>query len=181
MNTNDDGAKVDRLDGAIDQVAARMVAVRDNPEIMMRIVSALPERSSRLGWLMPRLAALSAIAIAAVVWSTRERPAVAPLSSSAEIATVAAFPGGIAAREPGIPREPGTVVRTMPSKPLGATELLSSGSDFDRSLPALEALNALELAVIEPRELPATETLTLAPIDIGELPLTAETISPDKF
>jgi hypothetical protein len=54
-------------------------------------------------------------------------------------------------------------------------EPLGSGSDFDRSLPALE------LSAIGPESLPAVEALTLAPIEIGELPLAAETMSFNKF
>jgi hypothetical protein len=54
------------------------------------------------------------------------------------------------------------------------------GIDFERSLPALAVADALELSVIGPPALPAAEALTLSPIEIGELPLTAETMSPNK-
>jgi hypothetical protein len=170
MNTNRD------VDSAIDHVAKRMVAVPDDPEMVARIVSALPERSSRLGWLIPQLAALGAIVIAALVWSTRERPALPALLPSTDVVIATAFRDVIAAREPGTP------LRTQPLERLELLERLEPlGSDFDRSLPALDTLGALELTVIETRALPSAEALTLAPIEIGELPLTAETISPNKF
>ena len=160
----------DRLDTAIDHVAARMVAVQDDPDMTLRIVSALPERSSRLGWLVPQFAAFGAIVIAAVVWSMRERPAIVPqLLPSTEIAAVTAFPR-VTAREPAT--VPGTVP-VEPVEPLEPLELLDP--DFERALPSLE------LSAIGAESLPAVAALTLAPLEIGELPLTAETISPNKF
>ena len=168
----------DRLDSAIDQVTAKMVAVPDDPEMVTRIVSSLPERSSWFGRLIPQFAALSALVVVAVVWSMRERPTVPALLPSTDVAAVAPFRGVAIAREPGTPREPGTAVRPQPLEPWNPGTL---EPDFDRSLPALDALDALELAVIGPHALATAEALTLAPLEIGELPLTAETVSPDKF
>ena len=50
--------------------------------------------------------------------------------------------------------------------------------DFDRSLEAIDALGALSLASVAPSVLPEDAPLTLPPLAIEELPLTAETISP---
>jgi hypothetical protein len=143
--------------------------VPDDPEMVTRIVSALPDRSSRPGWLIPRFAALTAIVLAAVMWSTRERPAAPARLPSTPIATLALPPVVVA-------REPGTVVRTMPlelselSEPSEPSEPLSP--DFDRSLPALMVME------LTPVELPASAALALAPIGVADLPLTAETFSP---
>ena len=165
-----EAAKADRLDTAIDHVAARMVAVPDDPDMTLRIVSALPERSSRLRWLIPQFAALGAIVIAAVVWSMREQPAIVPqVLPSTEIAAVAAFPSVAA-------REPGTVLRTMALEPLEPLELLEP--DFERSLPAIEAVDAMVVSDLTPREIPASPALVLAPIGVAELPLTAESFPP---
>ena len=162
------------LDTAVDHVAARMVAVPDDPEMVTRIVSALPERSSRLGWLIPQLAALSALAIAAVVWSTREQPALSTVLPSAEIAAVAVFPSVTA-------REPRTVVRTEPSEPSEPWEPSEHlGIDFERALPSIEAVDALMVSDVSPRELPAVPALTLAPIGVADLPLTAEFTASSK-
>lgn len=150
----------DRLDTAIDQVAARMVAVPDDPDLVQRIVSALPEPSRRFGWLIPQFAALSAIVAAAVLWSMRDRPAAPPILPSTTIAAFSVLPA-VSAREP----EPGT----QPSEPSEPSELPEPlRSDFDRALPALA------LSVIGPESLPAAEALTVAPLEIGELPLTPE-------
>ena len=51
-------------------------------------------------------------------------------------------------------------------------------SDFDRSLPALETVDALMLTDVTPRELPASPALELAPIGVTDLPLTAESFPP---
>jgi hypothetical protein len=160
----------DQLDAAIDQVAARMVAVPDDPDLTLRIVSALPERSSRLGWLIPQLTALGLLAVAAVLWSMRGQPVAPTVLRSTGIAAIAAFPS-VTARAP----ERGTPVRTVGTQPSEPPELPALPElDFDRALPALE------LSVIGPQALPATEALMLAPIEISALPLTAETTS-SKF
>jgi hypothetical protein len=164
-----EAAQAAPLDTAIDRVAARMVAVPDDPDMTLRIVGALPERSSRRGWLIPQLAALGALAVAAVLWSMRGQPAGPTVLPSAGIAPVAAFPRVT-------PREPGTLVRTHisePPEPPPPSE--PSRIDFERALPAIE------LSVIGTEALPAFEALTLAPIEIGELPLTAEPMSPNQF
>jgi len=163
------------LDSAIDQVAKGMVAAPDDPEMVARLVSALPERSSRLGWLIPQCAALGAIVITAVVWSTRERPASPALLSSTQIAAAPALPGAIT------PREPGTAFRTLPSEHSElseASEPLRLGSDFERSLPALEIADTLIVSDVTPSELPASPALELTPIGVPDLPLTAESFPP---
>ena len=167
MNTHRD------LDSAIDHIAKSLVAVPEDPQMVERIVTALPERSSRFGWLIPQFAALGALAIAVAVWTMREQPSLPAVLPSTAIMTVAAFPNVT-------PREPRIVLRTQPLEPLEPLERLEPG-DFERSLPALEVAAALELNVIGPAALPATEALTLAPLEIGELPLTAEIMSPNKF
>jgi hypothetical protein len=172
MNDKRGSAKVDRLDAAIDHVAARLVAVDDDPDLALRIASALPDRSSRFGWLIPQLAAFSAIAIAAVVWSLAEQPASVAVLPSTDMEALSAFP-------PATVREPGTALRTTPlerMEPVEPVELLEpSAVDFERALPALE------LSAIGLEALATAEPLALSPIEIGELPLTAETIAPDKF
>src|SRR5688572_29320971 len=127
----------DRLDAAIDQVAARLVAVPDDGEMTLRIVSALPERTSRLRWLVPQLAAIGALAIAALVWTTRNSttPAIATLSSSN------GMPVTVLANTV-LPSEPGTALRTTPLERLEPLEPLEPlpERDHERALPAIEAL-----------------------------------------
>ena len=77
-----------RLDAAIDQVAARMVQVREDEDLALRIAAALPERSSRFSWLIPQFAAIAAFAIAAVVWTTRDTATPSLLPSSDVVAVI---------------------------------------------------------------------------------------------
>ena len=167
----------DPIDTAIDHVAARMVQVREDEDLAFRIASALPERSSRLRWLTPQFAAIAAFAIAAVVWTTRETapPSLLPSSDAAAMAgtrnTVTAIAPGTIAR--------GTAVRTRPLEllePLEPVEPLEG--DHERSLPPIAGMRALVMSEVSPVELPATPALTLAPIEITDLPLTAESFPP---
>lgn len=187
MSTTRDSS--DRLDTAIDQVTARMVQVRDDEELALRIASALPDRSSRFSWLMPQFAAIAAFAIAAGVWMLRDSstPLLSPLPSS-DVVAVIGVPNTVVAVEPG------TALRTQsasarhisgelrrdrlleplePMEPLGV-----DGPDFDRSLPAIEAMSAMVMSDVGPGELPASPALVLALIEIADLPMTAELFPP---
>ena len=92
MNTS----RRDDLDTAIDQVTARMVQVREDEDLALRIASALPERSSRFRWLIPQFAAFAAFAIAAVVW-TMPDPATPSLLPSSDVVAVMAVPNPVVA------------------------------------------------------------------------------------
>jgi len=178
-------AEHDRLDAAIDQVTARMVQVRDDEDLAMRIASALPERSSRfhlraarfggqVSWLIPQFAAI-AFAIAAGVWMLRDTstPSLSPLPSS-DVVAVIGVPNTVVAVEPG------TVFRTQPVEllePVEPVEPLNS-PDFDRSLAPIAPMTALVVSDLSPSELPATPALELEPIAIADLPLTAESFPP---
>ena len=172
-------AKVDRdrLDAAIDHVAARMVAVADDADMTLRIVGALPERTSRLRWLIPQLAAIGVIAIAAIVWTMRGNtaPAIATLPA-ATIAPMTGLVNAVAADEPG------TAFRTLPREPLarpGTMEpAVMTSSDHERSLPAIAAMRPLDFDSLAPVSLPEDAPLTLEPLAIADLPLTTDNFSP---
>lgn len=176
MTTPDRHLSVDRLDAAIDHVAARMVAVPDDAEMTLRIVGALPERPSRWRWLVPQLAAIGAIVIAALVWTTRDdsTPAIATLPSSAA-ATMSGLANVVAANEPG------TALRTMPLERLEPLERLAPlEGDHERALLPIEAVAALVVPSMSPVEIPATELLTIPAIAVSDLPMTAESFSQQK-
>lgn len=164
----------DPIDTTIDQVATRMVQVSEDANLTERIVAALPERTSRFSWLIPQFAVITAFAIAAVVWTTRETPAPTLLPSS-DVAGLAGMPNTVAAMAPGTVAPgtfaPGTAFRTPPLEPLEPVEPLER-LDHERSLPALTVSD------LSPGELPATPALMLAPIEIADLPMTAESFSP---
>ena len=170
-------AKVDRLDDAIDQVASRLVAVPDDGEMTPRIVSALPERTSRLRWLIPQFAAIGALAIAAFMWTTRDNtaPAMATVPSSNGV-PLAVLANAVAANEPG------TALRTMPLEPLEPLERLEplSERDHERALPAIEALSVLSVAEADTTDIALPASIGLASIDIADLKLTAESFTTQK-
>ena len=166
----------DRLDTAIDHVASRMVAVPDDGEMTLRIVSALPERTSRLRWLIPQFAAIGAIIIAALVWTTRNNtaPELATLPS-ANVAQMTGLATAVASNEPG------AALRTMPLEPLEPLERLEPlEGDHERALLPIEAVAALVVPSMSSVEIPATELLTIAPIAVSDLRMTAESFSQQK-
>ena len=191
----------DRLDTAIDHVASRMVAVPDDGEMTLRIVSALPERTSRLRWLIPQLAAIGAIVIAALFWTARSNtpPALATLPTL-DGARMNGLANAVAANEPG------TALRTMPLEPLESASARNDSrelrrdlavaavgrvggpleplepleGDHERALVPIEAVAALVVPSMSPVEIPAAELLTIAPIAVSDLPMTAESFSQQK-
>ena len=167
----------DHLDAAIDHVAARMVAVPDDGELALRIVTALPERTSRLRWLIPQLAAIGAIVVAALIWTTRNNTAPALGTLPSEVAPIVGLASAVTENEPG------TVSRTLPLEHMESLEPMepvvqTAGVDHERALSPIEAVSALVVTDVAPSELPETPALELAPIEITDLPLTAESFPP---
>jgi hypothetical protein len=179
------GAKVDRIDEAIDSVAARMTHVTEDAALASRIAEALPERSGwSLGWLMPRLAIMAAIAIGTSLVVLRmldDGSTSVPRVEQPSAPTVAR--SSIAER-PSIDRRatvapPAVVRRTIPEvSSSDRTPTTIDVPDFDRSLRALDAASVLTLESLAPVTLPEDAPLTLSPLAIADLPLTAEVISP---
>jgi len=170
MNTNQD-----RLDESIDHVARHMVRVADNDALASRIINALPERVTWFGWLThswaPRLAIVAILVTAGIVWNTGRSQPITPspllMASAPAISTPTTFMAAVRELEPN---------RTKPLEPLEPLE--PSRSDFDRSLPAIASMKTLEFDSLAPVSLPEDAPLTLLPLAIEDLPLTAETISP---
>jgi hypothetical protein len=168
-----EGAEADRLDNAIDAVAARLTHVEDNDALAAQIIIALPERTSRLRWLIPQFAAIGAIAIAALVWTTRSTPPAIARLPAANLAPTTGFANVVAANEPG------PALRTFSLEPLEPVEPLESlDGDHERSLPAIAAMHLLDFDSLAPVSLPEDARLTLEPLAIADLPLTADGFSP---
>jgi hypothetical protein len=171
--------KRDQLDEAIDQVAARLTRVDDNDALVASIINALPERVSWFGWLFhswaPRLAMIAIVVAAGMVWGNRRdvsTPIASPLASAQPVAAPTAL---VASVREAVPN------RTTPLEPLERLAPLAPSDqrvDFDRSLPAIAAVSPLEFDSVAPVSLSEDAPLTLAPLTIADLPLTAETISP---
>ena len=163
----------ERLDAAIDRVAARIVHVRDDEALASRIARALPELSSRFSRLLPQFAAVAALATAAVVWTMRDTTTLLP----SNLAAMMAVPNTALAVTPGTTSRAAS--KTKPVEPLERLEHMEPvDGDFERSLAPIESMTALVISSVTPDELPATSPLELVPMTIIELPLTADTFSP---
>lgn len=163
----------DRLDDAIDHVVTRMVRIEENDALASHIINALPERASWFGWLFhswaPRLAMIAIVVAAGIVWGNR-KPATTPqLDPLASTLTVSQPVMSVASVREAAPN------RTMPLEHL---EPVEPAADFDRSLPAIDAVASLGVDSLAPDSLPASEGLVLESLVIADLPLTAEPISP---
>ena len=174
MNTHKD-----HLDDAIDRVAARMTAVREDDLMTARIVGTLPERSPFGAWLTgawaPRLAALALVVVGVALWDRNgiERPEPAAVVRPSLDPALVAFAPVVVPNRP-ITRPADRLERLERLEPL---EPVVARTDFERSLPALDAMSSLSLASLAPRELPERDALGLAPIEIGDLALTIESFS----
>ena len=182
----------DQLDDAIDHLVARMVRVEEDDTLASRIVSALPERNTWFGWLShswaPRLAMIAMVVAAGLVWGNRGQlentPIEPPLASAQPTTALAPLVASVREAEPNrTMRSESAFARHNSSelrrdKRLEPVEPMELVSDFERSLDAIAAPDALVLQSLAPPSLPEDAPLTLEPLVIADLPLTAETFSP---
>lgn len=162
-----------RLDDAIDAVAARLTRVDDNAALAAQIITALPERVTWFGWLFhswaPRLAMIAVVVAAGMVWGSRGQtvraPDLSPIVSTRPITTPTVLVTAVREAEPN---------RTMPLEDLEPLERMEPAADFEFSLPAIAAPDALSVSVLAPESLAGAEALSLAPLTIAELSLTEE-------
>lgn len=192
----------DPLDQAIDRVAARLVSVdHDEPfdspigrasrplaglaqdrAIVERIVARLPERSGAGGWLrvlVPQAAIATALIIAALVWTTRNREQVV----GDPVAAPSVADASAAAREvPAAPAPVGAVAApanaTRGAAPRVTETAMAEPADHERSLAPVEAPIPLEIVSLASPSLPDEAFVVLAPIVLTELPLSGEPNSP---
>lgn len=166
------------LDTAIDAVAKRLTHVEHDPHLPVRIASSLPERSSWFlhSWI-PRLALTAALAIAATLVVLR------PFDGrSTDVLRTAVVSSPIIEFAASAPENRTTVERlndrrTAVERPENELRTIET-PDFERSLPSLSAVASLDFDSVAPVSLPEDAPLTLAPLAIADLPLTAESISP---
>ena len=168
MNTNRD-----RLDDAIDRVAARMTNVEEDAALAGRIVAALPERSawSGAGW-MPRLAvgALAALTVAVVLRPFYDGSTDVLRTEGAERAVWRSHEPASNDRRTTV--EPPVIVRRTPVEhPSNDRRTIS---DHEFSLPSIPAPEALIVDSMAPEALAGADALELASLVIADLPLTAE-------
>ncbi len=167
MNTNRD-----RLDDAIDRIAARMTNVEDDAALAGRIVAALPERSARSWrWLMPRLAVgtFAALTVAVVLRPFYDGSTDVLRTEGANVPLAIAEPASNDRRT--IVEPPVIVRRTPVEHPSNDRRTIS---DHEFSLPSIPAPEALIVDSMAPEALAGADALELASLVIADLPLTAE-------
>ena len=172
----------DPLDQAIDRVAARLVSV-DHDEVMVeRIVARLPERSGLGGWLRvlaPQAALATALIVAVLVWTTRDREQVVrdPVTASTVADAAAAAPQAPALNAP--VAEVSVPLKAAGMMARGVRETApASPADHERSLAPVESPKPLEVVSLASPSLPEEVPVVLAPIVLTELPLSGESNSP---
>ena len=170
--------KRDQLDHAIDQVAARLTHVDEDDTLAARISSSLPERRGGLTWLLagwaPRLAmlALAAFAVTVVLRTFDDRST--EVLRSAVLSSPAMQPAAVTEHRTDV--EPAQIVRrTVVERSQNDRRTIQ---DFERSLAAVAAPDALILESLSPESLPAEDALAIAPLAIADLALTAESFPP---
>lgn len=174
----------DPLDQAIDRVAARLVSVDPDEAMTGRIVARLPERSGLGGWLrvlLPQAAVATALIVAALVWTTRNRDQVAHDPAAAPPVAEA----GVGAREvPAVPAAVPGVDAPIKATRVAARRVTPTApelpADHERSLAPVDEPIALEVVSLASPSLPEEAFVVLAPIVLTELPLSGESISPQK-
>ena len=173
----------DRLDDAIDAVAARLTQVADDDALAARISSSLPDRRVGFGWILtgwaPRLAvlALGAVAVTVVLRSLNTN---VPTGVPAEVQTEVqkAVQAGVQTGAQTNDRVNDRVNPRVNDRVNPRANDRVNDRDHEFSLPAIASPDALTVGVLAPASLPVEDALSLAPLEIAELPLTAETISP---
>jgi hypothetical protein len=161
-----------------------MVRVVENDALATQIVNALPERASWFGWL-PRLAMTAGLAALAVTVVLRTFDDSSPtvlrseVLSSQTVALASAALATAVLQNRTYVEPTSTERRTTVKLPENDRRTTSTdATDFEHSLPSIAAVAALELGVIAPATLPEDAPLTLAPLAIADLPLTAESSTP---
>jgi hypothetical protein len=172
MNSNPD-----RIDDAIDRVAARMTNVTEDNGLAMRIANALPERSQWLpfGWISRVTVGALATGAIIVVLRTFDESSTTVLRT--EVATAPSLVAERSSNDRRTMVEPPVIVRrTSVERPLNVarTKGEADSSDFERSLAAIDAPNELAIGALAPSGLASDAPLEVAPLAIAELPLTAD-------
>jgi hypothetical protein len=164
----------DPLDEAIDRVAKRLTQVEEDSQLAARIAAALPDRFTWFGWLTdawaPRLAVLGITVGALGLWSVRHTsevmPAAQPLASRAAW-NWSELGASAVEREPIATNGMASLERSVPTVPV----------EPFTGLPPVKAPASVEIASLAPSRLPAEQALSIEPLVIADLPLTAESLS----
>lgn len=166
-----------RLDDAIDQVAARMTAVTPDDDLAVKIVSALPERPGSLSlvWIARfAMGALATLALAVVLRTFGGSRGVGPAEAGRHSASVTPFEAGNMGVTPDLEPRAVSVASALRRADSRRPTIESDSQDHEFSLAAIDAVAALDVGAIALADLSEDAPLTLEPLVIADLPLTAE-------
>lgn len=173
MNSNQD-----RLDDAIDVIAARMTHVPEDDGLALRIANSLPQRSEWLPLCRVARFALGALATIAVIVVLRTfddcSTTVVLQTESAPAPTPIVEPATNNRRDP---VEPSFAVRRTivePSLNVRRTTSDAERPDHERSLAAIPSPGELAIGSLSPGDLPAEVALTIPALEIAHLPLSSD-------
>ncbi|MEP6782441.1 MAG: hypothetical protein ABI983_02160 [Acidobacteriota bacterium] len=162
--------KLIKLDDAIDDIARRMTQVEDDDQFAQRIVGALPERRARWYWMLAPGFALALLAL--VVLRSFNGGSTGVLHTENASGPIVAF-NALAVTASTVTVEPSlNPRRTIVEPSLNDRRTYVEPPDYERSLPALEALDALSLPSLAPPALPDALALTVEPLAIAPLAMT---------
>ena len=170
-------ANHDRLDEAIDRIAKRLTRVEDGAALANRILASLPDRSPWLlhSWI-PRLAITAMLAAAASLVVLRMFDGRSTDVRRTEVASAPLVEFRAAVERTSA--EPELIVRRTIVERQENDRRTIDAPDHEYSLREIDSPKALSVSVLASESLLVEEALSLAPLTIAELPLTAETISP---
>lgn len=167
-----------RLDDAIDQVTARMTAVTPDDDLAVKIVSALPERPGSLSlvWIARfAMGALATLALAVVLRTFDDGSSgVGPAEAGRHSASVTPFEAGNMGVTPDLEPRAVSVASALRRADSRRPTIESDSQDHEFSLAAIDAVAALDVGAIALADLSEDAPLTLEPLVIADLPLTAE-------
>lgn len=163
----------DHLDDAIDRVAQRLTRVDDDAQFASRIIGTLPERLTWFGWLThawaPRLAMMAIVAGTLAFWSSIALPRSAgQLRHTTEV--TASAPPLASVANTNWPQ----LVQSINAERRAVREVANRALQQVEPIEPFEGLPSLVVHDAAPAALPAQSALTIAPLVIDELPLTAE-------
>lgn len=170
----------DRLDEAIDRIAARMTTLEDDTALAARIAAALPERRFGLTWILagwaPRLAvlAMAAIAITLVLRTFYDGSTKVLRTERASAALSIVEP--LSNKRRTLVEPPVIERRTFVELSLNrrGTTVAGDLADHERSLPPIEPIAGLAVDALTPSELALEPVLVPAPLMIADLPLSSD-------
>lgn len=158
------------LDAAIDRVAATLVEVRPDDQLLTRALASLPERSASPWFLRLQVQAAAAAALLLLAWvyasPSREQDPAAPLPVAARVSP---------AEAPLVaPRAASAAIPTRQSLIPDPRSPIPHSPDHDYGLPPVGPLPALVLESMEPVALHPEAVTTLAPLVVTELTVADE-------